>query len=126
MQNGTRAPGPPPPPRRRGLEYNFDNKVLFKNNRPTAFQLFLKLTKLQTVEKTISLLFPNNTFLLKYSSKAVHRKERPQNPGPTPHPPHPAATLNPHPTEKIAEAHTNNQVRRTNQPSLTVYTTFPV
>ena len=47
----------------------FDNKVLFKN---LLFQLFLKLTEFQTIEKTIGLLFSNNTLFLKYSSKTVH------------------------------------------------------
>ena len=50
----------------------FDNKVLFKNNRPILFQLFLKLTELQTTGKTMSLLFLNNTLFLRYSSKEVH------------------------------------------------------
>ena len=54
------------------FEHYFDNKVLFKNNKPIVFQLFLKLTEFQTTEKTIGLLFSNNILFLKYSSKAVH------------------------------------------------------
>ena len=56
----------------RGLEHYFDNKVLFKNNRPIVLQIFKKLTEMQNTEKTISLLFLNNTLFLKYSSKAIH------------------------------------------------------
>ena len=38
---------------------------------PVVFQLFLKLTELQMIKKTIVLLFLNNTFLLKYCSEAL-------------------------------------------------------
>ena len=64
--------------RRRGLEHYLDNKILFKNNRPIVFQLFLKLTKLQTVEKTISLLFLNNTFFLNILPKPFTEKKDPR------------------------------------------------
>ena len=94
----------------RGLEHYFDNKVLFKNNRPIVFQLFLRLTKLQTVEKTMSLLFLNNTFSLNILPKPFAKKKDPRSWVPFCTFLHPVVILNSYLTEKIPEVHINNQV----------------
>ena len=72
-----------------------------------VFQLFLKLTYLKTIEKTISLLFLNNTLFFKYSSKA---KKDPGTWVPFCTCLHPVVILNSYLTEKIPEVHVNSQV----------------
>ena len=88
----------------------FDNKVLFKNNRPIVFQFFGKLTEFQTIEKKIGLSFSNNTLFLKYSSKAITEKEDPRIWIPFCTFLHKVVIFKSYLPEKIPEVHINNQV----------------
>ena len=88
----------------------FDNKVLFKNNRPIVFSIVFKLTKLRTVEKTISQLFLNNTFFLNILPKPFTEKKDPRTWLQVCSFLHPVVILNSYLTEKITEVHINNQV----------------